>query len=471
MRKAGSTITVFAAGALAGILGVAGWAEEASPPDSGQRNTVQSSSSALSGELQPTLRLWVKKKGKNIVPSSSSGFVVNNNDKLDINLAAYVDGHFYLAAKNSDGGAPQSSPAKTSTAGAVELDSGAGGNAPVEGFVGIVVEEMRVRGGAKMYSAPSAGARVLSKFAAATSLDAAGYVDRPDGRYWTSKWSLDEYWAKNRAPSWIRDADLLIRPKRLASAAAPELAGPSTLGKTKPALAPRPTDPNALPDRLTAEQLTSGGWEAFTKGEYDKAVAWLTKATQVNPNYALGHYNLARVFSFVRDNVLGGVCDLGAYRPTILDHLEKAIAADPSLSRRLRQDKELHAIQDTVRFQRLIGVGSDSQQGISTLLTNVTWYGEQGSGVYSCAVFKTIHFSTNGRVVILSAKFYDDHPEWGGAIIEIKGRYRVADGTILIDLDSRRYGSQAFSGTISPDGVLSIPNLGFFTDDTDECSA
>lgn len=124
----------------------------------------------------------------------------------------------------------------------------------------------------------------------------------------------------------------------------------------------------------SAKQLNSQGMDLYKQQDWDGAIASFRAATRADPRFALAHYNLACTLSLVRKE--RRVCDFDAYRHVIVSELEQSVKLDPKRRDRMKKDRDLDPIRDTVGYQLLLGVQPGTKEGLTTLLQNVSWWAE-----------------------------------------------------------------------------------------------
>jgi tetratricopeptide (TPR) repeat protein len=94
--------------------------------------------------------------------------------------------------------------------------------------------------------------------------------------------------------------------------------------------------------RPSGWELWSPAYPHFAAGEYEQVIELLVPIADEHPEYAVPLYNLACAES------LTGRADAA------LDHLGKAIEADPRFRKHARSDEDFAAIRDDPRFSALV---------------------------------------------------------------------------------------------------------------------
>lgn len=136
---------------------------------------------------------------------------------------------------------------------------------------------------------------------------------------------------------------------------------------------------SAFAQTARARSLNSQGFDFYKQQKYAEAIAKFREATQADPKYAMGWYNLAATLGLMRTHKR--VCEFDAYRKNVTDALSKAIALDKKRKSRMVTDTDLDSIRDTTAYQRLLGVNPTTKDGFAKLIENVTWWGP-ASGAY-----------------------------------------------------------------------------------------
>jgi len=215
-------------------------------------------------------------------------------------------------------------------------------------------------------------------------------------------------------------------------------------------------------DLDSARELNREGERLYEAGEIFEALDYFKKAVELDPTSASAHYNLAATLGIIRQMRAYLVCDYGAYKPVILDHLEEAIRLKPRLLKRAMEDERFNSVSGTFRFQRLLGLSIENEGEAETILKRVSWYGPVNGSLGPEA---WINFMEKGRM-----EYWFLDMKNGGMREYLDGNYVVEGNRVSIKLAGAVGGRSAFEGTISADGVLDIPGLsGPFTDDPHDC--
>ena len=211
----------------------------------------------------------------------------------------------------------------------------------------------------------------------------------------------------------------------------------------------------------SARRLNTQGYRLYKQKKYVKAVGKFEKAVEVNPSYALAHYNLACTLGVLHQE--GLACDHDAYRSRIMKHLEEAVRLDPTRKKKMVKDPDLEPVRDMLGYQLLLGLSLKRTADVKNILKTITWYGP-APGAYG--PMSGINFE-KGKVSVWVMEFEEDMPKH----VTTKGTYRVEGNRVFIRLEKPLEGKREFEGVLTPKG-LKIPGLpGRFTDDNDECSA
>lgn len=122
-----------------------------------------------------------------------------------------------------------------------------------------------------------------------------------------------------------------------------------------------------------AKALNSRGYRLYKSRKYAQALALFRQATQTDPSFALGWYNLAATLSLMRKH--NRTCEFDAYKRNVTEALTKAVELDTGRKARMQQDADLDPVRDTIAYQTLLGVSPATASGLSRLLQNVSWFG------------------------------------------------------------------------------------------------
>lgn len=249
----------------------------------------------------------------------------------------------------------------------------------------------------------------------------------------------------------------MTRALRALATATRALTATALLGAiiTAPALAEPPTS-----TRQQARQHNDRGLSLHRAGKLEEGLAAFRAAIEADPEYAMGHYNVACSLALLR--AAGKVCDVDAYRGAILEHLERAITLDPQRRERARVDDDLRAVHDTLGFQRVV-----LQRKLTTaadrraVLVAVSWFGPS-PGAYG--PMSALDFHDDGTVSGWHLVFDDD-----GAPKRrpLAGRFTMGAQRIELHLEGAPAPATA---TLRWDG-LELDGGERFTDDPDDCSA
>ncbi|MCE9670276.1 tetratricopeptide repeat protein [Myxococcus stipitatus] len=215
----------------------------------------------------------------------------------------------------------------------------------------------------------------------------------------------------------------------------------------------------ATPPPPSARALNTEGFRLYQAGRYPEALEKFQKAARDAPEYALARYNVAATLGVLRKQ--GRVCEFGAHRDVIVEHLTQAVKQDARRLARARQDADLDPIRDTLGWQRLLGRSPERETDVPTLLRAVSWYGP-ATGIHGST--RGLRFLSRGRVRAWTLSVDD---EGRGRRVEVPGTYAVRGRTVVLNLE----GQPRSEGTLTAAGALTFPDLGTFTDSPAECDA
>jgi hypothetical protein len=152
-----------------------------------------------------------------------------------------------------------------------------------------------------------------------------------------------------------------------------------------------------------------------------------------------------------------GPCPHDAYMGSVLDLLEKAMRKDPGARDRAIADRSFDSVHGAFRWQRLLG--RTPEKDAREILIAVAWFGPSPGAFGPSAGLK---FEADGKVTWWTAQPSAD----GVKRISKGGTWSVAGNKVSVVVNGK-----AYPGILHPDGSLTFPTLGRFTDDADECSA
>lgn len=219
------------------------------------------------------------------------------------------------------------------------------------------------------------------------------------------------------------------------------------------------TAPPATPAPPSAKGLNTEGFRLYRAGRYPEALEKFQAAAKEDPAYALPRYNAAATLGVLRKQ--GRVCEYGAHRDVIVEHLSQAVRLDARRLARARQDADLDGIRDTLGWQRLLGRIPEREADVPFLLRTVAWYGP-GVGVLGST--RGLRFLTRGRAVLWTRSVdAEGKPQRS----EVSGTYSVTGRQVELRLK----GQAPRTGTLTEAGALTFPELGTFTDAPSECDA
>jgi hypothetical protein len=145
-------------------------------------------------------------------------------------------------------------------------------------------------------------------------------------------------------------------------------------------------------------------------------------------------------------------------RGAALRLLETSIGLDGKRRKRLLEDKDLTSLRRAVRFHVLAGRAFDDPKDVSAVLREVAWFGDATAGVFGPSGGITFKANT---FTAWTLDFVDGVP----IRPKVSGTWRVEGTDIVLQLKAREV-----RGALSERG-LSLPGLGDFHDDADECGA
>ncbi|WP_407667085.1 hypothetical protein [Myxococcus guangdongensis] len=216
---------------------------------------------------------------------------------------------------------------------------------------------------------------------------------------------------------------------------------------------------SAAPTPAPARTLNTEGFRLYQAGQYPEALEKFQAAVREDPAFALPRYNAAATLGVLRKQ--GQVCEYGAHRDVIVEHLTQAVKLDARRLTRARQDADFDGIRDTLGWQRLQGRVPEKEADVPFLLRHVSWYGP-GVGVYGTT--RGLRFLTRGRVTLWNR---DVDAEGKPHRSELSGTYSVKGRQVEL----RLRGEAPVTGTLSEAGALAFPVWGTFTDAPSECDA
>lgn len=213
----------------------------------------------------------------------------------------------------------------------------------------------------------------------------------------------------------------------------------------------------------SAAQLNSQGFDLYKKGQFAEAIAKFREATEKDGKHALAHYNLAATLARVRND--GQVCNLEAYRSTIIAELKRSIELDPRRRKRALEDNDFASVHDTAAWQFI--AGKTVEKNGAEILQAVSWYGPS-PGAYGPS--SGLRFLADGKV----DGWYLDLSGDDVKRVARAGRWKLAGRQVTIewaggaaDQPKRETWTLDASGRL----VATAPNQHTYTDDPDECSA
>lgn len=211
----------------------------------------------------------------------------------------------------------------------------------------------------------------------------------------------------------------------------------------------------------SAKELNTLGFRLYKLGNYGEALDYFKNAIEVNPDYALAHYNLACTLGVLRKQ--NKECYYEAYRERIVHHLSRAVELDPNRRERMKSDPDLEPIHDTVGYQIMLGKNPNKTKDAISILINVTWY-SPGLGMYG--PLSGLNFKTGG---VVEKWTFDIDSQTQGML---KGIYKVDGNKVTITMTNGTEGPSTYNGQLEKDGTLQFEEMfGPFMDMPEECSA
>lgn len=216
--------------------------------------------------------------------------------------------------------------------------------------------------------------------------------------------------------------------------------------------------------------LNKQGYRLYRKKAYAQAARKFSSAIDANPRYAVAHYNLACTLALLR--LEGKTCEHEAYVDTIIDHLEKAVALDPSRKKRMQKDPDLGETRNTLAFHVLLaGKSVHTKTGRVKLLSSFLWTDSPGTDMLS-----QLEFETNGTFSLRRLKVeYGEFETVVGTkeVSRSKGTYRVVRDKVHLTFGAKHKGPRRFVGTFDTTEIAFPDELGTFTvreEHADDCS-
>lgn len=215
----------------------------------------------------------------------------------------------------------------------------------------------------------------------------------------------------------------------------------------------------ALALTASVRELNDAGMKAYRIKQLPEAAALFTKALDADPDdkdvgpsvkehverarlRAVIHHNLACVQALRRAK--GNVCDGDNYRDTIVEHLHKAVALDPSRLDRALTDPDLAGVRDTLGFQSLLGLSAAREADLPALLARVHWW-SPGVGAYGSR--SQLVFKADGTVVLTTRQMSEEGKVLAPTVL--KGKWKLAGRALTFEwADGKKW-----AGTFSDSGL------------------
>lgn len=224
--------------------------------------------------------------------------------------------------------------------------------------------------------------------------------------------------------------------------------GNESIVQCKEAMAAFPD--GAAAQQSTAEALNTGGYRCYKAGMLPQARHLFLLALRADANHALAHYNLA--CTLMRLRAADGTCEHDATISSVMHHLERAVALDPTRKVRMKTDEDLDGLRTNLRYRMLEGVHMGDVGSVRSALRGVTVY---GPGVGAFGSLQTLTFEgdgdggTNSRVRISTRTVGRDGP---GDPTEHRGYWDAQPGRLIVKFPPGFDGGGTL--TIAPQGDL-----------------
>ncbi len=216
----------------------------------------------------------------------------------------------------------------------------------------------------------------------------------------------------------------------------------------------------------SAVELNTGGFHLYRQNRYAEALKLFKRATELDPGYALAHYNVACTLGVLHKQ--GKTCEFGAYRSVIIRYLRRSVELDPGRRKRMLTDSDLEPVHDTFAYQTLAGLNPRKEADVRLILQRVSWYGPSPG---TLGPLSRIAFHEDGTLLHTSRSLDAD----GFHKKETRGRYSIRGAHITLTLQEAPGRSLVLEGELKANGELlfseaSSERWRHFTDDPDDCN-
>lgn len=190
----------------------------------------------------------------------------------------------------------------------------------------------------------------------------------------------------------------------------------------------------------------------------DAALARSLRTTVAGSPTAADHYAYAAVLARLRG--AGRTCEFDAYPGLILDHLEAAIRAEPTLAAKAEADESFRSVRSFVRFQVATGADLSKPAVLAAVLVMPTFYGPRGGAVANPS---TLKFAADGSATRGETTLGDTGPR----TTTRPATWRLEGTTVLL----AELSGAPEAWTLSADGTLRSTRGKSWTDLPSECGA
>ena len=210
-----------------------------------------------------------------------------------------------------------------------------------------------------------------------------------------------------------------------------------------------------------AAKLNTQGFRLYQAKDYPAALQKFSEAVRADEGHALAHYNLAATLGLLRGQ--GKTCEFDAYQSTILQHLEAAVRLDERRRARMKVDRDLDSVRDTLRYQLLAGRSPSREKDVAPLVVAVTWT-LPSTGAYGNPL--TLDFSSGGSFTLRLMQLTDEGPK----VEVVNGRWTAKGFQLTLDFDQPVEGQKRAVGQLTPEGHLVFPKWDL-SDSRSDCDA
>lgn len=196
-----------------------------------------------------------------------------------------------------------------------------------------------------------------------------------------------------------------------------------------------------------SRELNTAGYRAYQNGDFKAALDLFTKASDLDPSYALARYNKLCATFKLRN------C---ASPQKAVAELKQIVKLDPKRIEKIKTDPDLKPLHNYAPFYFLIGYSVDNPEEEKAIIMKCRWFGPVSGEL---GHLTELDLKADGKFTFRYLDFSDAESPKKTA----SGVFSITKNTVQLHFDSAFKGRRQYNGSLATDGMLKFEeNVGAF---------